>query len=75
MVSGTISLSYQEYFSPFPHGTSSLSVAREYLALGDGPPKFPQACVSRGTWEQHPRSLQPFVHGTITLFGYPFQAY
>ena len=41
-VSGTISLSLQEYFSPFPHGTSSLSVANEYLALGDGPPRFLQ---------------------------------
>src|SRR5699024_10873542 len=27
-------------FSPFPHGTGSLSVTREYLALGDGPPGF-----------------------------------
>ena len=26
--------------SPFPHGTGSLSVTREYLALGDGPPGF-----------------------------------
>src|SRR5258708_29192921 len=25
-------------FSPFPHGTSSLSVTREYLGLGGGPP-------------------------------------
>src|SRR5699024_7585869 len=25
---------------PFPHGTGSLSVTREYLALGDGPPGF-----------------------------------
>src|SRR5512136_1655602 len=41
-VSGTISLSSPEYFSPFPHGTSALSVAREYLALEDGPPGFPQ---------------------------------
>jgi hypothetical protein len=41
-VSGTISLSALEYFSPFPHGTGSLSVAKEYLALGDGPPEFPQ---------------------------------
>src|SRR5699024_12005835 len=24
----------------FPHGTGSLSVTREYLALGDGPPGF-----------------------------------
>src|SRR5699024_9291901 len=27
-------------FSPFPLGTGSLSVTREYLALGDGPPGF-----------------------------------
>ena len=41
-VSGTISLSSPEYFSPFPHGTGSLSVAKEYLVLGDGPPEFTQ---------------------------------
>jgi hypothetical protein len=29
-------------FSPFPHGTSSLSVAVSYLALEGGPPNFPQ---------------------------------
>ena len=29
-------------FSPFPHGTSSLSVGYEYLALEDGPPIFRQ---------------------------------
>src|ERR1700691_3443217 len=27
-------------FSPFPHGTGSLSVTREYLGLGGGPPRF-----------------------------------
>jgi hypothetical protein len=41
-VSGTISLPSQGCFSPFPHGTGSLSVAGTYLALGDGPPGFPQ---------------------------------
>src|SRR6056300_52937 len=30
------------FFSPFPHGTSSLSVDYEYLALEDGPPMFRQ---------------------------------
>ena len=30
------------FFSPFPHGTSSLSVDDEYLALEDGPPMFRQ---------------------------------
>src|SRR5690349_25139955 len=41
-VSGTISLPSQGFFSPFPHRTSSLSVASEYLALPDGPGRFPQ---------------------------------
>ena len=52
-VSGSISLPSPGIFSPFPHGTCSLSVAREYLALGGGPPCFPQdfSCpvVLRGT--------------------------
>ena len=30
------------FFSPFPHGTCSLSVIREYLALWDGPHRFSQ---------------------------------
>src|SRR5690242_453108 len=29
-------------FSPFPHGTGSLSVARSIRALEGGPPSFPQ---------------------------------
>jgi hypothetical protein len=41
-VSGTLSLPSQGFFSPFPHGTGSLSVAREYLALRDGPRRFPR---------------------------------
>ena len=41
-VSGTISLFYLKCFSPFPHGTGSLSVSREYLALPDGPGRFTQ---------------------------------
>ena len=31
-----------KFFSPFPHGTGSLSVSREYLALPDGPGGFTQ---------------------------------
>ena len=42
MVSGSISLLYSRCFSPFPHGTGSLSVSQEYLALPDGPGKFIQ---------------------------------
>ena len=36
-VSGSISLLCSRYFSPFPHGTGSLSVSCEYLAFPDGP--------------------------------------
>ena len=39
-VSGTISLPLKGCFSPFPHGTGSLSVVGEYLALEGGPPGF-----------------------------------
>ena len=42
MVSGSISPSYSEYFSPFLHSTGSLSVSQEYLALADGPARFRQ---------------------------------
>ena len=39
---GSISLLYSRFFSPFPHGTGSLSVSGEYLALPDNPGKFIQ---------------------------------
>ena len=42
MGSGTISLPSSGCFSPFPHGTRTLSVSREYLALPDGPGGFTQ---------------------------------
>jgi hypothetical protein len=41
-VSGTISLPCSGCFSPFPHGTCSLSVSQKYLALPDGPGSFRQ---------------------------------
>ena len=42
MVSGALSLFCPKCFSPFPHGTGSLSVSGEYLALPDGPGGFTQ---------------------------------
>ena len=42
MVSGSVSLPCSGFFSPFPHGTGSLSVSQEYLALADGPASFTQ---------------------------------
>ena len=44
-VSGALSLPLSGCFSPFPHGTSSLSVAEEYLGLEGGPPMFRQDCT------------------------------
>ena len=41
-VSGSVSLPLPGCFSPFPHGTGSLSVVKEYLVLGGGPPVFGQ---------------------------------
>jgi hypothetical protein len=43
-VSGSLSLPSPGCFSPFPHGTGSLSVMDNYLALEDGPPSFSQGC-------------------------------
>ena len=40
MVSSSISPRYSRCFSPFPHGTRSLSVSQEYLALADGAAGF-----------------------------------
>ena len=41
-VSGSISLSFSLFFSPFHHCTRSLSVISQYLALRDGPRWFRQ---------------------------------
>ncbi len=41
-VSETVSLPSSGCFSPFPHGTGSLSVSKEYLAFEGGPPIFRQ---------------------------------
>lgn len=41
-VSGSISLSFPLFFSPFHHCTCSLSVTSQYLALPDGPGWFRQ---------------------------------
>ena len=73
-VSGSISLSFKEYFSPFPHGTSPLSVTGKYLALGGGPPGFLQdfTCPAvLGNKIQGVRNC--FVYGAFTLCGQSFQ--
>ncbi len=72
MVSGSISPSYSEYFSPFPHGTSSLSVSvsiqpqRMVPLASDGAsptPPYSGYCPSK----------QTLKYKAFTLYGLPFQ--
>ena len=73
-VSGTISLPSSGYFSPFPHGTGSLSVTREYLGLEGGPPRFPPGFTCPAVLRCHTRRHRRFAYGALTLFGRPFHA-
>ncbi len=72
-VSGTISLPSQGFFSPFPHGTGSLSVASEYLALPDGPGGFKQGSTCPALLRSHWKEDCIFIYAAVTLFGRPFQ--
>jgi hypothetical protein len=68
-VSGTLSLPLSGCFSPFPHGTGSLSVMHEYLGLESGLPMFRQDF----TW---PVLLEAccvrYPYGAITHYGPTF---
>ena len=55
-VSGTISLRCSRCFSPFPHGTGTLSVSRECLALADGAAGFRQDSSGPALLRIPPRS-------------------
>src|SRR5579863_5241461 len=69
VVSGTISLPSQGFFSPFPHGTSSLSVTVEYLALPDGPGRFPQGSTCPAVLRSHSKlRLHFYVRGCHPLW-------
>ena len=70
-VSGSISLPSPGFFSPFPHGTCSLSVGQEYLALEDGPPIFRQGFSCPALLIFHP--CRHFAYRAITVYGRPFQ--
>ena len=63
-VSGSISLPLSGCFSPFPHGTCSLSVDKEYLGLEGGPPMFRQGFSCPALLEDHNAFYR---YGAITL--------
>ena len=64
MVSDLFHDSSPECFSPFPRGTSSLSVIWEYLALSHSRDKFQQDFTSLAVLEGH-------IHRGYTLFHLP----
>src|SRR5439155_1476927 len=72
-VSGSISLPSQGCFSPFPHGTGSLSVAREYLALESGLPSFPPDYTCPVVLRSPLRVRSAFGHMALTFYGPAFQ--
>src|SRR6202012_5175445 len=57
------------YFSPFPHGTSPLSVTKEYLALEVGTPSFSPRFTGADLLRNACGRSCDFVYGTIALFG------
>ena len=69
-VSGSVSLPLLGCFSPFPHGTCSLSVIEEYLGLEGGPPMFRQDF----TCPVLLKNIYAFyLYGAITHYGSTFQ--
>ena len=59
-------------FSPFPHGTGSLSVRNEYLALRDGPRGFKQGFSCPALLRYLLRVRIFFVYAPVTLCGASF---
>src|ERR1700744_6601128 len=62
-----------ECFSSFPHGTSSLSVTREYLGLASGLARFTRNFTGSVLLGTTPKSRQGFTYGTVTRYGQTFQ--
>ena len=73
MISGSISLPSTGFFSPFPHGTSSLSVTNEYLALEGGPPRFRPGFTCPALLGILTTQTTDFAKGAITRNGSTFQ--
>src|SRR6202789_3506260 len=60
-------------FSSFPHGTSSLSVTREYLGLPRGRGRFTRDFTGPVLLGNTPKRRRSFAYGTVTRYGQPFQ--
>ena len=73
MISGSVSLLCSRFFSPFPHGTGSLSVSRKYLALRDGPRWFTLNFSCSALLRCRLKATAGFGYGAFTRCGPPFQ--
>ena len=60
-------------FSPFPHGTSALSVIEEYLGLEGGPPSFTPDYSGRALLRNSTTYRSTVGYRPVTVFGAPFQ--
>ena len=69
-VADTIAFPLSGFFSPFPHGTCTLSVIKEYLGVGSGLPIFRQDFTCPALLEN--KNIF-YLYGTITHFGLTFQ--
>src|SRR3954454_19974202 len=69
-VSGSVSPRSSRCFSPFPHGTGALSVAKEYLGLEGGPPMSVQGFTCPALLEDEPAF---YPYGAVTRYGPTFQ--
>src|SRR6476660_2841529 len=61
------------HFSPFPHGTSPLSVIREYSALPRGRGRFTRDFTGPVLLGNTPRRSRNFAYRTLTVYGQPSQ--
>ena len=61
-------------FSSFPHGTSPLSVTREYLGLPRGRGRFTRDFTGPVLLGNTPKRRRSFAYGTVTRYGGPFQS-
>jgi len=59
----------QGFFSPFPHGTRTLSVSTAYLALEDGPPGYRQGFPCPALLTNNTARSIAFVYRTLTFYG------
>ena len=62
------------YFSPFPHGTHTLSVTKSiqaYRVVPADSQQIPRARCYSGTPSTH--TLHAFTYRTLTVYGRPFQ--